>query len=62
MKSVLFLSYYFPPIGGAGAQRPAAFARHLPQLGWAPVVITGPGPTPNRWTPRDDSLVARLPD
>ena len=33
MRSVLFLSYYFPPVGGAGAQRPAAFVRYLPRVG-----------------------------
>src|ERR687885_216173 len=31
-----------PPIGGAGAQRPARMVRHLPSLGWEPVVVTGP--------------------
>jgi glycosyltransferase involved in cell wall biosynthesis len=61
MKRVAFLSYYFPPIGGAGAQRPARFARYLREAGWDPVVITGPGPAADRWTPRDDALDADVP-
>lgn len=40
MKRVLFISYYFPPIGGIGTERPLAFARLLPEFGWEPVVVT----------------------
>lgn len=40
MKRVLFISYYFPPIGGIGSERPLAFARLLPEFGWEPVVLT----------------------
>jgi glycosyltransferase involved in cell wall biosynthesis len=61
VRSVLVLAYYFPPIGGAGAQRPAAFVRHLPRLGYDPTVVTGPGTADGRWTPRDDTLLAELP-
>jgi len=39
---VLVISYYFPPVGGAGAQRPAKFMRYLHEAGYEPVVITGP--------------------
>src|SRR5439155_16010008 len=58
---VLLLAYYFPPIGGAGAQRPARFVRHLPAFGYEPVVVTGPGPTGDRWTPADEALAADIP-
>jgi glycosyltransferase involved in cell wall biosynthesis len=61
LKSVLFLSYYFPPVGGAGTQRPTTFVRHLPQLGWEPIVVTGTGPADSRWTPRDDALLGAIP-
>ena len=61
MRRVAFLSYYFPPIGGAGAQRPARFVRYLRDAGWDPVVVTGPGPATDRWTPRDDALEADVP-
>jgi glycosyltransferase involved in cell wall biosynthesis len=40
LRRVLFVSYYFPPIGGIGTERPLAFARRLPQFGWEPVVLT----------------------
>ena len=62
MRSVLFLSYYFPPVGGAGAQRPAAFVRYLPRSGYQPIVVTGPGPAHSRWTPQDETLLAKLPE
>lgn len=51
---VLFLSYSFPPIGGAGAQRNARLVAHLPEHGYEPVVVTGPG-SPS-WAPLDRSL------
>jgi glycosyltransferase involved in cell wall biosynthesis len=62
VKRVLFLAYYFPPIGGAGAQRPARMVRHLRELGWEPVVVTGPGAGGGHWTPTDEGLVRELPD
>ena len=40
MKNVLFISYYFPPIGGAGVQRSAKFVKYLPEFGWRPIVLT----------------------
>jgi glycosyltransferase involved in cell wall biosynthesis len=61
VKRVLFLAYYFPPIGGAGAQRPARMVRHLRANGWDPVVVTGPGAGGGRWTPTDDVLARELP-
>src|SRR5690242_18207731 len=58
----LFVAYYFPPIGGAGAQRPANFARHLHELGFAPAILTGPGLPTGRWTPLDETLGASMPE
>ena len=60
MKQVLFLAYHFPPIGGAGAQRPAGLARRLPQLGYECTIVTGPGPGRSRWEPADETLLAGL--
>ena len=37
---VLFISYNFPPHGGAGVQRSLKFVKYLPELGWKPIVIT----------------------
>ena len=61
MTRALFLAYYFPPIGGAGAQRPARFVRCLHELGAAPAVIAAPGAMPDRWSPHDASLLAEVP-
>ena len=40
MNKVLFLSYYFPPMGMGGTQRSAKFVKYLPAFNWEPVVIT----------------------
>lgn len=40
MKKVLMLSYYFPPLGMGGTQRPAKFAHFLRDFGWEPTVLT----------------------
>ncbi len=61
-KSLLIAAYYFPPIGGAGAQRPLKFARYLCQAGWDVTVVTRGDPddqeeTPfSRWMPNDSDL------
>src|SRR5207248_11137056 len=52
----LVVAYYFPPIGGAGAQRPAKLVRYLPSQGIEPIVVTGPGRSEGRWTPADETL------
>lgn len=59
MRSVLLLAFHFPPIGGAGAQRAIQLARHLPEHGYRPVVLTGPAVPDYRWTPSDTSLEPR---
>src|SRR3954468_13264951 len=59
MRRILFLAHHFPPIGGVVGRNVAA-ARHLPEHGYAPVVVTGPGETPHRWAPRDAALVERI--
>src|SRR5688500_7876120 len=64
-RRVLFLRYYFPPLGGAGVQRSVKFARYLPDFGYRPVVVTGPGTGGGRWAPTDESLAtetAGVPD
>ncbi|HNQ34936.1 MAG TPA: glycosyltransferase [bacterium] len=46
MKKVLIITYHFPPARNVGSLRPAGLARHLPEFGWEPVVLTSfrPGP------------------
>lgn len=41
-KSVLLISYCFPPMPGAGALRPGRLAKLLPDFGWIPTTLTGP--------------------
>ena len=60
-KHVLVVAYHFPPIGGAGAQRPARLAGHLVEEGYSSTVITGPGPGVGRWTPEDAALGHEIP-
>ncbi len=40
MKKVLVVTYYWPPSGGPGVQRVLKFVKHLPRLGWKPIVLT----------------------
>ncbi|MBK6523220.1 MAG: hypothetical protein IPG08_13350 [Sphingobacteriaceae bacterium] len=40
MKTVLILTYYWPPSGGAGVQRWLKFVKYLREFGWEPVVYT----------------------
>ena len=44
-KSVLVISYIFPPVGGAGVQRVTKFVKYLPELGWSPIVLTAENPS-----------------
>ncbi len=40
MKKVLFISYYWPPAGGAPVQRILKFYQYLPEFGWEPYILT----------------------
>lgn len=40
MKRILVVTYHFPPDGEIGAVRPYELARHLPEFGFVPVVLT----------------------
>ncbi len=58
-RRVLLIAYNFPPVGGAGVQRPAKWAKYLRRCGWDVTVLT----TENPSVPvRDESLLADLPD
>ncbi len=58
-KRVLFLSYPFPPVGGAGVQRTTKFVKYLPAHGWAASVLTVANPSVPA---RDESLLADVPE
>lgn len=58
-RRVLLISYYFPPSGGPGVQRPLKFARYLGEFGFDPVVLTvEEGSFPDR----DETLLAEVPE
>ncbi len=61
MNKLLVISYYFPPVGGAGVQRIQKFVRYLPTEGFLPAVIAGPALTQGRWTPGDPTLLTDIP-
>lgn len=55
---LLLVAYNFPPVGGAGVQRPVKWAKYLGRLGWDVTVLT----TSNPSVPvRDESLLADVP-
>jgi glycosyltransferase involved in cell wall biosynthesis len=57
VKRLLLLAYFFPPDGGAGAQRPLKFAKYLPLDGWHVTVLThGIDEARTRKNPFDESL------
>jgi glycosyltransferase involved in cell wall biosynthesis len=55
-EKVLFLSYYFPPVGGSGVQRAHKFARYLPEEGYLPIVFAGPSNRKDPWAQIDPTL------
>jgi glycosyltransferase involved in cell wall biosynthesis len=40
LKRILFITYYWPPSGGAGVQRSVKFVKYLPESAIEPVVLT----------------------
>jgi len=58
MKHVLFIAYFFPPLGGGGVQRSLKFVRYLPENGWMPIVLTVRS---SEYWIRDPSLLAEIP-
>src|SRR5574341_1420512 len=58
MKKVGIISYYFPPVGGAGVQRVLKFVKYLPEFGWEPIVLTVKY---IQYPAYDDSLLEEIP-
>ena len=54
MKALL-VSFYFPPAGGGGVQRPLKLAQYLPTMGIETHVLAPDDP---RWLHRDESPVS----
>jgi len=57
-RSVLLISYYFPPLGMAGVQRPLKLAKYLFRLGWKVYVLTV---KPVSYWETDDTLLKDFP-
>lgn len=57
MKNVLFIVYYFPPMGSSGVQRPLKFVKYLPDYGWKPIVLA---PVPGSYHTFDKTLLNDL--
>lgn len=61
MRRVLVLAYYFPPLGGVGAQRTVKFLKYLAAFGYEATVVTGPAETALDWAPYDVALERDVP-
>src|SRR4051794_24701073 len=58
VRSVLILTFHFPPSAASGSFRMLGFARHLPKYGWRPLVVAPPS---LHWEPTDPGLAAQIP-
>jgi glycosyltransferase involved in cell wall biosynthesis len=59
-KQILMIVYFFPPLGGAGAQRSLKFAKYLPSFGWHPIILGVKNPDAYYGT--DPHLLNELPE
>jgi glycosyltransferase involved in cell wall biosynthesis len=59
MKNLLFIAYYFPPMGSSGVQRPFKLIKYLPERGWHPIVLV---PEPGMYHQFDASLQEEAED
>lgn len=57
-RRLLMVAYHFPPLGGGGVQRTLKFAKHLPQEGYEPIVLTT---SSRHYHVHDDTLAQDLP-
>ncbi len=61
MRKVLFIAYYFPPIGGSGVFRSVKFVKYLPEFGWQSYVISTDRPYGDGAEGRDETLLTDIP-
>ncbi|MCD4723382.1 MAG: glycosyltransferase family 4 protein [Bacteroidales bacterium] len=59
MKSVLILTYYWPPAGGPGVQRWLKFAKYLEEFGWRAHILTVRDGT---YSALDEQLLKEVPE
>ncbi|HNB31076.1 MAG TPA: glycosyltransferase [Saprospiraceae bacterium] len=58
-KTVLIITYYWPPSGGPGVQRCLYFVKYLREFGWEPIVYTVEN---GEFPYLDNSLEKQIPD
>ncbi|KYF85684.1 hypothetical protein BE20_22045 [Sorangium cellulosum] len=54
----MLISYHFPPVGGAGVQRPVKFVKYLRRFGWEASVLVAANPSAPL---SDESLLRDIP-
>ncbi|WP_438003109.1 glycosyltransferase [Sorangium sp. So ce321] len=57
-RRLLLISYHFPPVGGAGVQRPVKFVKYLRRFGWEVSVLVAANPSAPL---SDESLLRDIP-
>lgn len=60
MPRLLLVTYYYPPSGGSGVQRPLKMSRYLPTFGWDVTVLTV-DPAYAAYPDPDPSMLADVP-
>jgi hypothetical protein len=58
-KRVLLVTYYWPPAGGSGVQRPVKFTKYLREFGWEPIIFTV---AKGEYPERDETLLCDIPE
>lgn len=58
-RSVLCISYYYPPMGLSGVQRTFKFTKYLPEYNWMPIILST---EPNNYYAYDDGMLSELND
>jgi len=59
LKNILFVTYIFPPLAGAGVQRSLKFVKYLRHYQWEPIVLTSAGNSPGT---KDITLLQEIPE
>ena len=57
-RTLLIVTYHFPPQAASGSFRLLGFARHLPRAGWDVAVVAPPSIF---WEPDDPALGRQVP-
>ncbi len=59
-RRALLIAYHFPPVqGSSGILRTLSFARHLPEFGWEPLILTA---HPRAYPRTSDHQLADIPE